>query len=330
MLDSIGRQRGGFQVEEIIGVDSGSRDESVQILRRAGARVLTIPAPAFGHGTTRNLAASHAQGDYLVFLTQDATPANADWLENLLAPVVADPLVVGAYSRHTPRPSCHPMEWRRIVQEELSGRLDSRVNSRVNNPDYDRNPAFFYFFANTSSVVRRCTWCDIPWPEVEFGEDQLWAKRVLEAGYKTAYCADSVVYHSHAYGPWTNFRRHFEHVAALPQEARSAAANPPGRVCAGSRPDGPHRPGLLGSGAGADQGARPGSLGAARAELAYRRPPGGMVWRAGTHIAELAPDLVFVPGPHQTPVAKRKERRRISYADCPSRAWASPTRAGRH
>ena len=198
MLDSIGRQRGGFQVEEIIGVDSGSRDESVEILRRAGARVLTIPAPAFGHGKTRNLAASHAQGDYLVFLTQDATPANADWLENLLAPVVADPLVVGAYSRHTPRPSCHPMEWRRIVQEELSGRLDSRVNSRVNNPDYDRNPAFFYFFANTSSVVRRRTWCDIPWPEVEFGEDQLWAKRVLEAGYKTAYCADSVVYHSHS------------------------------------------------------------------------------------------------------------------------------------
>ena len=146
MLDSIGRQRGGFQVEEIIGVDSGSRDGSVEILRRAGARVLTIPAPAFGHGTTRNLAASHAQGDYLVFLTQDATPANADWLENLLAPVVADPLVVGAYSRHTPRPSCHPMEWRRIVQEELSGRLDSRVNSRVNNPDYAHATRLFSIF----------------------------------------------------------------------------------------------------------------------------------------------------------------------------------------
>ena len=235
MLDSIGRQRGGFQVEEIIGVDSGSRDESVQILRRAGARVLTIPAPAFGHGKTRNLAASHAQGDYLVFLTQDATPANADWLENLLAPLVADPLVVGAYSRHIPRPSCHPMEWRRIVQEELSGRLDSRVNSRVNNPDYAHHPAFFYFFANTSSAIRHPIWSRIPFPEVEFGEDQLWAKRVLEAGYKTAYCADSVVYHSHSYGPWTNFRRHFEHVAALPQEGAQQPTRLAGCVSAAVR-----------------------------------------------------------------------------------------------
>ena len=229
VLDGIGRQRGRFQLEEIIAVDSGSRDGSVEILREAGARVLTIPAAAFGHGKTRNLAASHACGDYLVFLTQDATPATDDWLENLLAPLVADPLVVGAYSRHTPRPSCHPMEWRRIVEEELTGRPDSRVNSRVENPDYSRNPAFFYFFANTSSVIRRSTWCDVPWPEVEFGEDQLWAKRILEAGYKTAYCADSVVYHSHSYGPWANFRRHFDHCAALHQEAGQP---PPSRLAA--------------------------------------------------------------------------------------------------
>lgn len=215
VLDSIGRQRGSFLVEEIIAVDSGSQDGSVEILRTAGAQVITIPAAAFGHGKTRNLAASHAQGDYLVFLTQDATPADTNWLENLLAPLVADPLVVGAYSRHRPRPSCHPMEWRRIVQEELSGIARSRVNSRVDNPDYDRSPLLFTFFSNTSSVIRRHTWCRVPWPEVAFGEDQLWAKRMLEAGYKTAYCADSVVYHSHSHGSWVNFRRHFDHRVAL-------------------------------------------------------------------------------------------------------------------
>ncbi|MCE2485342.1 MAG: glycosyltransferase family 2 protein [Desulfurellaceae bacterium] len=218
VLDGIGRQRGRFHLEEVIAVDSGSRDGSVEILRQAGARVMTIPAAAFGHGKTRNLAASHARGDCLAFLTQDATPATDDWLENLLAPLAADPLVVGAYSRHTPRPSCHPMEWRRIVEEEMTGRPDSRVNSRVDNPDYERNPAFFTFFANTSSIIRRSTWRDVPWPEVEFGEDHVWAKQVLEAGYKTAYCADSVVYHSHGYGPWANFRRHFDHFAALHQE----------------------------------------------------------------------------------------------------------------
>ena len=219
ILRRIQEQRGNLRLAEIIAVDSGSRDQTLAILEEHAVRILQIPPQTFGHGKTRNLVASYAHGDYLVFLTQDATPARADWLENLLAPLVADPLVVGAYSRHTPRPGCHPMEWRRIVQEELTGLPHSHVNSVVDNPDYERNPAFFYFFANTSSVIRHCTWRDIPWPEVEFGEDQRWAKLVLEAGYKTAYCADSVVYHSHNYGPWANFRRHFDHFAALHQEA---------------------------------------------------------------------------------------------------------------
>jgi len=177
----------------------------------------------FGHGKTRNLAAARAQGDYLVFLTQDATPANEHWLANLLAPLQTDPEVAGAYSRHLPRPHCHPMEWRRIVEQELSGRRESRLNSARNNPDYEQNAAVYDFFANVSSVIRRRVWEQFPFPGVEFGEDQLWARQVLAAGYKTAYCAESQVYHSHGYGPWTNFCRHFDHFWAL----HTPAAQPP-------------------------------------------------------------------------------------------------------
>lgn len=215
VLDNVREQQGSFDLEEIIAVDSGSRDGSLDILRKSSVRIVSIPSHEFGHGTTRNLAARHASGEYLVFLTQDATPANTRWLENLLRPLLADPCVVGSYSRHLPRPNCHPMEWRRLAEQELSGRAGSRVNSMRDNPDYAQQPDFFYFFANVSSVIRYDAWVQRPFPDVEFGEDQLWAKQVLEAGYKTAYCADSVVYHSHSYGPWANFRRHFDHVAAL-------------------------------------------------------------------------------------------------------------------
>ena len=106
------------------------------------------------------------------------------------------------------------MEWRRIVEDELSGRAESCLNSSQA-PDYADNPAYFYFFSNVSSVLRRRVWQEIPFPEVEFAEDQLWAKRVLEAGYQTVYRADSLVYHSHAYGPWMNLRRHFDHAQAV-------------------------------------------------------------------------------------------------------------------
>ncbi len=214
VLRSVRAQRGNFRLIETIAVDSGSRDRTPAILESHAVRTLRIPPQEFGHGKTRNLAASHAQGDYLVFLTQDATPANAHWLEALLAPLQADPSIAGAYSRHLPRPYCHPMEWRRIVEDELSGRSESCLNSS-HAPDYAHNPASFYFFSNVSSVLRRSVWQESPFPEVEFAEDQLWAKGVLEAGYQTVYLADSLVYHSHAYGPWMNLRRHFDHAQAI-------------------------------------------------------------------------------------------------------------------
>jgi rhamnosyltransferase len=215
VLRHVRAQRGGFQLCEIIAVDSGSRDRTVEILRRHEVRLWQIQPHEFGHGRTRNFAAAQARGDFLAFLSQDATPVDERWLENLLVPLREDPLVAGAFSRHRPRPDCHPMEWHRIVAYELHSQSEGRVYTAVGNPDYEQNPARYRFFSNTSSVIRRAVWEQIPFPDVEFAEDQAWAEQVLRAGYKTAYAAKSVVIHSHGYGPWANFCRHFEHARAM-------------------------------------------------------------------------------------------------------------------
>jgi len=215
VLDAIHKQQGDFRLQEIIAVDSGSRDDTVRILKQHEVTVIRIAPHEFGHGRTRNLLASQAHGDVLVFLTQDATPANERWLHNLLAPLRNDSSIVGVYSRHTPRLDCHPMEWHRIVEYELHGKLESRVHAMVDNPDYERRRYLYRFFANTSSVIRRTVWERFPFPDIEFAEDQAWADCVLHAGYKTAYAADSIVIHSHNYGPWVNFCRHFEHAVAM-------------------------------------------------------------------------------------------------------------------
>lgn len=218
LLNAIAIQQGEVHPLEVIAVDSGSRDRTLAILLRHHVRILQIPPEEFGHGKTRNLLASHARGEFLVFLTQDATPVNDQWLQHLIMPVRADVQVAGGYSRQLPRANCHPMEWRRIVEEELHGQLDSRVYSaKENAEDYERNPWRYRFFANTSAVLRRSVWEKIPFPEIAFAEDQAWADQVAKAGYKTVYAADSVVYHSHNYGPWVNFCRHFEHAMAMRQ-----------------------------------------------------------------------------------------------------------------
>lgn len=218
LLSAVASQQGDVRPLEIIAVDSGSRDRTLSILLRHQVRILQIPPEEFGHGSTRNLLASHARGEFLVFLTQDATPVNEHWLHHLIAPLRADAQVAGGYSRQLPRGNCHPMEWRRIVEEELHGQADSRIHSaREHAEDYERNPWLYRFFANTSSVLRRSVWEQIPFPDIAFAEDQAWADQVMHAGYKTAYAAESVVYHSHGYGPWVNFCRHFEHAVAMRQ-----------------------------------------------------------------------------------------------------------------
>jgi len=124
-------------------------------------------------------------------------------------------LVAGAFSSHRPREECHLMEKRQILQTELVSGKKARVNTAIGNPEYERNRYPFIWFSNTSSCIRKEVWEKIPFRKLEFAEDQDWAQRVLEAGYKTVYVPDSIVVHSHHYKPLQNFRRHFEHAQAM-------------------------------------------------------------------------------------------------------------------
>ena len=200
---------------EVIAIDSGSTDHTQQILSKFPIRLKEIPPASFNHGETRNLGAELSHGEYLVYLTQDATPLNRKWLERLVSPLREDPWVAGAFSRQHPRDQCHLMEKRQILQTELVSGKTMRINTAKGNPEYEKNRYPFIWFSNTSSCIRKKIREQIPFAKLDFAEDQDWAQRVLEAGYKTVYMPDSVVIHSHHYRPIRNFRRHFEHARAM-------------------------------------------------------------------------------------------------------------------
>jgi rhamnosyltransferase len=213
-LAAVRRQRGPFELEEIIAIDSGSSDATLSILARHGARVESIPPAEFGHGRTRNLGARLARGDLVVFLTQDASPADDHWLARLIAPFADDPLLAGVWSRHAPRPGCHPMEWRRVVEFPLFHESGLVVSSARGNAEDARSPELHAWFSNNASAIPRAVLERWPFPEVEFAEDQAWARLVLAAGFRIALANDSVILHSHAYSPWTNLQRNFDHACA--------------------------------------------------------------------------------------------------------------------
>jgi rhamnosyltransferase len=214
VLEGVFSQR-RVEAFEVVAVDSGSTDNSREILNRYPVRVEEIPSATFNHGETRNHGARLSQGIYLVYLTQDAVPGDDEWLAKLVEPLREDPLVAGTFSSHRPRIDCPLMEKRQILQTVLTSGSEKRVNSAVGNREFEENPFPFIWFSNTSSCLRREVWGRFPFRRVEFAEDQDWAKRVLEAGYKTVYVPDSIVIHSHHYRPLKNFRRHFEHAKAM-------------------------------------------------------------------------------------------------------------------
>ena len=169
---------------EVIIVDSGSTDGTLDVCANFPAKIVQIPPAEFHHGRTRNYGASLAKGDYIVFLVQDATPVGTDWLRNLIAPLENDGKIAGAYSRNVPRPEAS------LRQSLEMGRYFQPYDRLQTGPED-------HIFSDVSSVIRKSIFESIPFPVVDFGEDQLWAKKVLEAGDFIQYAASSVVEHSH-------------------------------------------------------------------------------------------------------------------------------------
>src|SRR5688572_2468272 len=72
-------------VKEIIVIDSGSTDGTVEILREyEKVKLLEISSSTFNHGETRNLGVRHASGEFVVLTVGDARAYDQYWIQHLL------------------------------------------------------------------------------------------------------------------------------------------------------------------------------------------------------------------------------------------------------
>ncbi len=96
------RSQVGIDDLEIIAVDSGSSDQTPQVFRDHGAKVIEIPQSEFSHSYARNLGALHAKGNNLIFMTQDAIPEDAHWARSLLTPILSGEAVATSCAEKCP------------------------------------------------------------------------------------------------------------------------------------------------------------------------------------------------------------------------------------
>lgn len=191
---------------EVLVVDSGSRDGSPAIARRAGADVLEVEPREFAHGRTRNLAAERTRGELICFLTQDATPCEG-WLAAYEEAFALDERIGAAYGPHLPRPETSPMVAREL--EEFFATFSPDGRPRV------QGPGDHTFLSNVNACYARRCWEEIRFRDIAYAEDQAFGIDLLARGWLKAYHPGAAVLHAHDYGLLEFMRRYFDEYRGL-------------------------------------------------------------------------------------------------------------------
>lgn len=212
VLNAVFKQKTKYSYE-VICVDSGSTDNTIEIIESYPCKLYKIEPSEFGHGKTRNYGASKGTGEFIIFLTQDALPANDVWIEEFIDAMKEDVRIAGGFGKHYPYPDCNELDKRDLARHFLNFG-DQNKTFQIDNKQLYYNDKgyqqYLAFFSDNNSCLRRNVWEKIPYRDVNFAEDQIWSRDILEAGYKKLYCPKAIVYHSHNYPLKTYFQRYYD------------------------------------------------------------------------------------------------------------------------
>jgi rhamnosyltransferase len=192
--------------DRVIVIDSSSSDGTAELARSDGFEVVAISPQDFNHGGTRQMGADYAgEAEILIYLTQDAVPFGRDAFANLVS-TFADAEIGAAYGRQLPREKASAIE-------AHARHFSYPATSRLRSWESRRTLGFkSIFFSNSFGAYRRSALMSVGGfsPDVIFGEDTLVVARMHRAGWKTAYVAEAMARHSHAYSIAEEFRRYFD------------------------------------------------------------------------------------------------------------------------
>lgn len=186
-LSALCNQDYGGQIELIV-IDSASTDGSHDIIRRFNPQHFIILQPGtYVPGKVLNQGLRLAAHNWVVFLNSDATPANNQWLTELLNVALNTPKLGTAFSRQIPRPDC---------QAVFAFDYDRCFGPERESVHWD------HFFSMVSCVVNKAIWQTVPFREdLQYAEDDEWSRRLLKEGYAVAFAPKSIAVHSHNYTP---------------------------------------------------------------------------------------------------------------------------------
>jgi rhamnosyltransferase len=197
LLTSVAAQEGCPQDVEVVVVDSGSSDATLEIAKAHEARITHIAREEFSFGRSLNVGCDFAAGDVLVFVSGHCVPTSTGWLAALVAPIL-DGRAEYAYGRQVAGDATKLSE-RRLFDKHF--------------PATSQLPQPGFFCNNANAALARTAWERHRFDEELTGlEDMALARRLVEAGGAVAYVAEAAVHHVHD-ETWAQVRRRYEREA---------------------------------------------------------------------------------------------------------------------
>lgn len=186
---------------ELIVIDSGSTDGSVEMIRSAQpSHFIQIKSQDYNPSRVMNQGMELSRSEFGIFLNADATPQGPNWLGPLVT-TLQDPQTAAVFGRQIPRPDS-----RAVFAHDYERCFGARRESA----------GWEHFFSMVSSGLRKDIWARRGFLEkMQYSEDDEYTRWCRAQGYQVIYCPESVVMHSHNYTPEQAYKRSFGEAKAL-------------------------------------------------------------------------------------------------------------------
>jgi rhamnosyltransferase len=187
---------------EIVIVDSGSNDRTLDIAEKYGCRITHIKKADFTFGRSLNVGCDFSNGKYLVFVSGHCIPVDDQWIDKLIAPL-SSKLVAYSYGKQIGRDTTKFSE-RKLFDKYF--------------PDEEKIPQVGFFCNNANSALRKDVWSNYPFDEKLTGlEDMYLAQKIIANGEKVGYVPSASVYHIHNES-WAQVKNRYEREAIALQK----------------------------------------------------------------------------------------------------------------
>lgn len=177
---------------EVIIVDSGSTDRTVEIARQYPVRLFRMSPESFTFGYALNFGIDKAAGDIIVNISAHCIPVNEKWLAALIKPI-REGRADAVYGRQLPVKGINPFE---------------EVSLNKHFPEVEKKGGRVPF-SNANCAFSKRLWYERRFDEeLPSWEDFLWYF-LMKDRYKFSYCPEGAVFHTHPFSLETITQRKY-------------------------------------------------------------------------------------------------------------------------